>query len=437
MARQGFCRTGQAAKELGLSGHQVRRLCETGLVEAKLGPGGHWRIPVSEVVRLQKDGFPLIPSAVGDPEREECESESKSSAIIRVNPRRALLALPSQTLTASDKEVHIARNYSERPKIVEATEWDTDRFRERTRQQEENQAAAAQALINRRAAQAASEREQWHHRWLNWALESVPRGVPVESRLDVRQEADNTLQSLQPQTPESLMRKLMEGAVHKALRTWRIAQETEKALGDALRKLPWLATSLGQPTKWQLRAREEATGALSKLPDGASFEAKLAAATAAVHKVTLEFEEQSLRQTIIDESIPLPLLSSTEKDDARAAIRTSVESLRPGSSEAELRRARHAVLKPFEETQRQRENRQRLEWNINWGLSHIRTCLNQRWNDGQLEGFDNNQEVWSYADEIREDVRAQLLKDLRGEQEISDHKIRDLIEDIVDDLLSD
>jgi len=45
--------------------------------------------------------------------------------------------------------------------------------------------------------------------------------------------------------------------------------------------------------------------------------------------------------------------------------------------------------------------------------------------------------VWSYANEIRADVRAELLEELEGELEISDHKIRALIEAIVDDLLSD
>ena len=421
---------------LGLSAHRVRLLCETGLLVAELGPGGHWRIPVSEVVRLQKDGVPLIPSAVDDPQREESESENKSRGMIKVSPRHDLLALPARTLIASDEEVHIARNYLERPKIAKAMESETEWFRERDRQQEESQAAAAQALINRGATQAACAREQWHYRWLEWALESVPWGVPDESRLDVRQEVDKTLQTLQPQTPESLTRKLVEGAIQRGLRTWRSVQDTEKALGGVLMQLPRSATSPRQPTKWQIRAGEEANNAVSRLPDGASFGAKLAAATAAVQKITLEFEEETLRQKIIDESIPLPLLSSTEKEDTRAAIRTSVESSRPGSSEAELRRARQAALKPFEDTHRQKENRQRLERNVDRGLDHIRTFLNQLWNDGELEGFENGLEVWSYANEIREDVRAELLEDLEDEQEITDHKIRALIEDIVDDLLS-
>ena len=438
MARQGFCRTGQVAKALGRSPHQVRRLCETGMIAAELGPGKHWRIPVSEVLRLQKDGIPLIPSAVNNPEQEESGSDNKSVAMIKASPRRDWLAVPSRTLMASDQEVQIGRNYSERPKIAKAAEPEADWFPEQNRQRQENQTAQAEAFSNRRATfQAVHAREQWYYRWLEGALESVPWGVPDEYRSEVRQEVDKTLQSLQPQTPDSLTRKLVEGAIQRGLRTWRVVQDTEKALRDALSNLPWSATSPGRPTKWQTWAREEANSAISRLPDGASFESKRASALVAVQKVTMEFEEQNLRQKIIDESIPLPLFGSTEKEDARAAIRASVESSRPGSTELELRRARQAALRPFEDRYRERENRQRLERKVDQGLHHIRTTLNRWWNDGELEGFENDVEVWNYANEIRERVRAGLLKNLKDEQEINDHRIRGLIEALLDDLLLD
>jgi len=438
MAKQGFCRTGQVAQALGLSAHQVRRLCETGLVDAELGSGGQWRITASEVGRLQRDGVPLIPSAVDDSEPDGGKFETKSRAMINVSPRHDLLGPSSQRLIESDDEVHIARNYLERPKIAKATELETDWFPERKRQREENQTAAAEALINQEAASpVAHTREQWHHRWLEWALESVPWDAPGEYRLDVRREVDKTLQSLQPGTPESLTRKLVEGAIQQGLKTWRSSQDTEKALGDALRQMPWLAASIGQPTKWQMRAREEARSAMSKLPDGASFPAKIAAATAAVQKITLEFEEETLRQKIVDESIPLLLLSCAEKEDAKAAIRAGVESSRPGSSKAELRRARATALKPFEDTQRHRESRQRLERNVDQRLTHIRTFLDQLWADGDLEEFGDYPEVWKFANEIRENVRAELLDELGGTQEVSDHEIKAMIEDIVDDLLWD
>jgi hypothetical protein len=426
------------AQALGLSAHQVRRLCETGLVEAELGPGGHWRIFASEVARLQNEGIPLIPSAVDDSQPKERESEKKSGGMVKANPRHLLATPSSQILIPSADEVRVARDYLESPKVPEGIEVETDWCTERRRQREESQPVASRASTDQQVAmQAANTREKWHHRWLEWALQMVPWGVPEEYRLDVRLEVDQTLRSLQPHTPESLTQKLVEGAIQQGLRTWRSAQETEKALGHALGLLPWSPGSLGRATKWQVRAREEASTAISKLPDGASFETKLSAATAVVQKITLEFQEEALRQKVIEESIALPLLSSPEKEDARAAIRTSVESLRHGSSEAELRRARQAALRPFEDAHRQRENRQRFERNVDQRLSHIRTFLDQLWADGELEGFRDSSEVWKYANEIREDVRAGILEELAGAQEVSDYKIRTTIEAIVDDLLSD
>jgi hypothetical protein len=374
---------------------------------------------------------------VGDLQAEERESANKSGVLHGGNPRHNLLTPLSEALIASDDEVHTAGNYLERLNTAAGAELESDWFREqKRRQREQKQTAAARTIIEQQAAPpAVNTRDQWHHRWLEWALDSVPWGMPNEYRLDVSQEVSKTLQSLQPETPESLTRKLVEGAIQQGLRTWRSAQDSERALAGALRWQPWLASPIGRPTKWQVRAREEASSAILKLPDGASFDAKVAAATAAVQKITLEFQDETLRQKVMEESIALPLLSNTEKEDARAAIRTGVESLRHGSSEAELRRARQAALKPFEDAHRQRENRQRFERNIDERLGHIHTFLDQLWADGDLEGFGDHSEVWKYANEIRETVRAEVLEELAGTQEVSDYKIRTTIEGVVDDLL--
>jgi hypothetical protein len=358
---------------------------------------------------------------------------------MKLSPPCDLLAPQSRARIASDEEVRIAGNHPERPKIGKETQLESDWARVRDREEEEeNEAAAAQVTFDQHPAlQAARAREQWHHRWLEWALETLPWGVPDEYRLEVRQEVEKTLESLQPQTPESLTRKLLEGAVQKGLRPWRNAKDVERVLESALGMLPWSARSFSQPTKWQIRAGEEANSAIYKLPDGVSFEAKLAAATAAVQKVALEFEEQTLRQKIIDESILFPLLSSAENEDARAAIRIGVESCRPGSSEAELRRARRAALKSFEDTQKQRELRQRLERKVDQGLDHIRPFLDELWREDELEGFESRLEVWNYAAEIRDEVRAGLLDRLDSKQEVSDFTIKTMIEDLVDELLLD
>lgn len=431
MAKEGVFRTGRVGLMLRLSRHQVRRLCETGLIEAELGPGRQWRIPSREVVRLQKEGVPPVPSATNEAQPADVGLRNGGSAAAKVSPWHDTLAAKPQPLVSSGEKASVVGDHVERRRTAEEEEFDTDWPDETFRQPNQ-----AQPGVNREEAlQVVRAREQWHNRWLESALWMVPCGTPEEYRLEVRQEVDKTLQSLQPQTPESLTRQLVEGAVQRGLRTWRDFQDTEKAISSALRTRPVMASAPWQHTNWQIRAREDASSAVSGLSDGASFEAKLAAAAAAVQKVTRQFEEQNLRQKIIGEFILLPVLSGAEKEDARAAIRTSVEGSRPGATEAELRRARQAALKPFEETNRQRVERQTLERKVDQELAHVRTFLLQLWNSGELDGFQGYSEVWRYADEIREDVRTDLLKELYGKPEVSNYRIKTRIEEIVDQSL--
>ena len=52
-----YYRTGQAAAALGISSYAIRRLCAAGLVEAEFS-GKQWRIAVSEIERLKREGVP-------------------------------------------------------------------------------------------------------------------------------------------------------------------------------------------------------------------------------------------------------------------------------------------------------------------------------------------------------------------------------------------
>jgi hypothetical protein len=46
---------------LGITLATIRVLCENRVVAAETTPGGHWRVPSSEVERLKRDGLPPIP----------------------------------------------------------------------------------------------------------------------------------------------------------------------------------------------------------------------------------------------------------------------------------------------------------------------------------------------------------------------------------------
>lgn len=65
--REIFYRSGQAARQLAVSAHIIRRLCEKGLIKAEHDPGGQWRLPASEIDRLKKEGIPPLPLVDKEP----------------------------------------------------------------------------------------------------------------------------------------------------------------------------------------------------------------------------------------------------------------------------------------------------------------------------------------------------------------------------------
>src|SRR5580700_9798260 len=56
-----FYSTGQVARQLGTTLAAVRVLCENRVIAAETTPGGHWRVPASEVERLKRNGLPPVP----------------------------------------------------------------------------------------------------------------------------------------------------------------------------------------------------------------------------------------------------------------------------------------------------------------------------------------------------------------------------------------
>src|SRR5215469_3595737 len=95
---EAWYRTGQVAKVLGVSSYTIRRLADSGLIEASYS-GHQWRIPASEVDRLLKEGIPDLPAAEIPPE-----------AANSTKPPNGLLAEPSETVVAAAERVAVAEN---------------------------------------------------------------------------------------------------------------------------------------------------------------------------------------------------------------------------------------------------------------------------------------------------------------------------------------
>jgi excisionase family DNA binding protein len=87
MAKHILYRVGQTAKDLGVSSYRIRRLCETGLIEADFS-GKQWQIPATEVERLKREGVPSAPKIVDSDDAESSRAPNAKAA-------SALLADPS------------------------------------------------------------------------------------------------------------------------------------------------------------------------------------------------------------------------------------------------------------------------------------------------------------------------------------------------------
>src|ERR1019366_6481872 len=124
-----FYSTGQVARQLGTTLATIRILCENRVLAAETTPGGHWRIPASEVERLKRDGLPPIPRRLPT---ESDAPQGNGSAGYRGHSE--LLAEPSEKVVSAANQVAITRSTLEKRKIEREIEENEDWFREHQRQ---------------------------------------------------------------------------------------------------------------------------------------------------------------------------------------------------------------------------------------------------------------------------------------------------------------
>lgn len=430
MTRTAYYRTGQAAEALGISNHQMRRLCEAGLVDAEPGPGGHWKIPVAEIERLKQEGVPIIPAGVDD--EDYGENDEREAQPEPESPRRNLLGPPSSALIGSAEAVELANNKLKLLRIEKDTEVQKDFFRERKAAAEREE----RAWEEREAAkEAARNRQQWQDGWLQWALDRVPSKVPQQYRLGVQREVNAVLVNLPLSTSRPVLERLVEAAVDKGLQPWQSSQDSERAIAYAVETLPCWAKLVCTPTVWQVRARQEAAAAVGKMPAGAPYESKRMAAIGAVQPISQEYEEQELRKQVIGEAIFFWNLTTERTHEAKDAVRAAIEMLPKGSSETEMRKARQAALKPFEVEEQLTKERLQLERMVEAELGHIRTYLNGLWISDEID-FKDAWDLSEYVEEIRPEVREIVLKELEGTQNLAPHKIRQTIEAAIEQFIN-
>ena len=250
-----FYSTGQVARQLGTTLATIRVLCENRVIAAETTPGGHWRVPASEVERLKRDGLPPIPRPL--PTESAPPARNGTDGHHGFNPE--LLAEPSEEVVSASDQVAITRSMLEKRKIDREIEETEDWCRERQRRQADAEEAERRST---EAQQAEQRRLLWMQEWTQYALDSLPYDARQEVEMEVHTTVQEALSVLQPSQPEAITRRLVDAAVHRGLGPWTRKQETERALQAGMNRLPWDVQSRAEYAPLKQRAWDAAVAAL-------------------------------------------------------------------------------------------------------------------------------------------------------------------------------
>ncbi len=425
-----FYSTGQVARQLGTTLAAVRALCENRAIAAETSPGGHWRVPASEVERIKRDGLPPIPR----PLPIEGAPPTRNGTGSRQGHPELLDEWSDEVRSASD-QVAITRSMLEKRKIDREIEENEDWFRDHQRRQ-----AATQAVERQRteAQQAEQRRQQWVHKWTQYALNSLPDDAWGEVEMKVHTSVQEALSLLRPDQPDAITRRLVDAAAQQALRPWTRKQEIERALQAAMNNLAWDVQYNSENAALKQRAWEAAVVAVRKMREEANYAEMEAAAVQAVQPILCEYEHQQTCQRII-RRVYIFGATPEEAEAAKEAVRKDLAALPIGATAKQFEKAEAVALMPYKAAVATRSEKARLEsekhfqrraawWRVELQLIHIAQYLDQEYD------FDGGrQEMRREADRLRPLIRETLIDELMKNPNMSDDDIQKSIEHQIDD----
>ena len=423
-----FYSTGQVARQLGTTLAAVRVLCENRAIAAETTPGGHWRVPASEVERLKRDGLPPIPRPL------PTESAPPRNGTLGRHDHLEFQAEPSDEVVSAADQVAITRSMLEKRKLDCELEETEDWFRERQLRQ-----AAAEAAERQRteAKQAEQRRLRWMQRWTQYALNSMPYDSRREVELEVHTAVHEALSVLQPSQPDAITRRLVDATVHRALRPWTRKLEIEHALKAGMSRLAWDVRCGSEYAPLKQRAWDAAIAAVRKLREEASYNEMETAAMQAVQPMIREYDHQLACQRIVARAY---IFGATreEEEAAKEAVREALAACPVGAATKQLEQAKETALTPYKAAVTTRKEKARLEsenqaqrraaaWKADLQLDHIMRYLEQEFD------FDGGYgEMRREADRLRLLIRATLIDELLENPNMSADEIRESIEDQIE-----
>jgi hypothetical protein len=364
--KEAALRIGQAAAQLGISPHHLRQLCKCGLVEAEQSPGGQWRIPMSEIRRLQSDGGPAAPTFI--------EDDPEPPAPAPLPPANRLLASPSPEMVyaVEDAEIEEAAVRKEEAS-VRRKESTVRKLRLELEEQEiQNQVDARR---NRELAEAATQQAAarqleedrlhaaWVEEWAEYTLGGLSRDVPGPLRLALHNAIVNRLADM-PRTQSAILtRQLIDAEKATVLAPWERQRALDKVVESVCGELPYELRSYEQNRVRKNQAAQAARAAIEQLGDVPEWQMKLAG-TAATEPIVTEFEHEQ-RCAKLASTLP-PGLTSDEQADARDQIQDALLQFPASTTQRKLEQARDEAFAPFRLVLAKREHERRRENLLFW-----------------------------------------------------------------------
>ena len=229
-----FYSTGQVARQLGTTPAAIRVLCENRLIAAETSPGGHWRVPASEVERLKRDGLPAIPRPLPNPSAPARNGTSNGhgyAEFVRNRPTK-LRWLPIGWRSPRARLNNARLNARSKKTKIGSASVTIEKLRRRLRSAERAE-----------AEEAEQRHQEWVLDWTQYALNSLPWGARQEVEVEVYMAVQEALSLLQSGEPQGVTQRLVDAAVHRALAPWTRQQEIERALTAGMDKLGWTSNS--------------------------------------------------------------------------------------------------------------------------------------------------------------------------------------------------
>jgi hypothetical protein len=374
MPKEVLFRVGQAAKDLGVSSYKIRRLCETGLINAEFS-GSQWEIPAGEVPRLKRDGIPSAPKIVDTDDAEASNApnrKERSAPTLLADPSLDMIAAAEEA-EMSGRQLATARNKLEQSKLAREQAEIEDYFDARQKRLQEQEAEELkryeeelEANVRRRHKEAAvAQRKKFFSEWLEYALRKKPWSAPAEVELDIHCEVLVALARVDINEREYVVRRLVDAATERALGTWRAGQAKREAAEDAIQSMPWLMT---HDQAWKAQTAKIAREALKDVSACACKEEMASEARAALQPLIQQFEHAGRIQEAVN-AVHVDGADYDELRDARESVREALEGLANNSTGRQITAARKQALLPVstrvaeriarEEAERQREEAQR------------------------------------------------------------------------------